>query len=371
MFRIRVTAKPIVPLLLLLLSSAGIVESFAFATRQARTIVQHEQQRQPIHSKSCLFATKLPSGLSPFDKKPAANAIPELLCKMAASAITKATQNNVSLMEVEFPALIGDKTQFDDFENLSELDANRNWCMQLAGNLRKQQLNNRQLWLILPDDKEVELASQQSLPKQQQSNALLTSIRAVCETVVRDAQQVATPWGSNLASTFNKLTGGNGILADSSCLDALDASQKRLQIVCQPGNGGPVEDWINVKALHDASAAANDASAHACTVIVNGALDKVRDGYYPTVFFPALAKTIPFYKQFDAALYLKPVSDKGVYGWIFRVYPEPWQVILQTPIKNEQNQVVQVEDKVALTSDERPTYAQAVQALLNESLKRI
>ena len=28
--------------------------------------------------------------------------------------------------------------------------------------------------------------------------------------------------------------------------------QDRLQQVCQPGNGGPVEDWINVEQLHQA-----------------------------------------------------------------------------------------------------------------------
>jgi hypothetical protein len=169
------------------------------------------------------------------------------------------------------------------------------------------------------------------------------------------------PWGSRLASTMNKLTGGDGILGDSSCLDTLDVSQKRVHLVCQPGNGGPVEDWINVKSLHEAS------KGLCATVVVNGALDKVRDGYYPSLFFPALAKATPFYQDFEAALYLKPVSDKGVYGWIYRVYPEPWQVILQTPVKNSDGQVIRVDERVALTSNSKPSFAQAVQALLKEA----
>ena len=58
-------------------------------------------------------------------------------------------------------------------------------------------------------------------------------------------------------------------------------------------------------------------------VIVNGALDKVRDGYYPGIFFPKLAATVDrFYKKFESVFYLKPISDKGVYGWLYRVYPE-------------------------------------------------
>ena len=69
-------------------------------------------------------------------------------------------------------------------------------------------------------------------------------------------------------------------------------------------------------------------------VIVNGALDKVRDGYYPAVFFPKLAATVDrFYKRFDSAFYLKPITDKGIYGWLFRVYGEPWQIYLQTVYK--------------------------------------
>ena len=48
-------------------------------------------------------------------------------------------------------------------------------------------------------------------------------------------------WGSTLASTVNKLQGGDGILADSTALDDLDPIKAVLHLVCQPGNGGPVE----------------------------------------------------------------------------------------------------------------------------------
>jgi hypothetical protein len=87
------------------------------------------------------------------------------------------------------------------------------------------------------------------------------------------------------------LQGGDGILADSSTLDELTLSENSLQFICQPGNGGPVEDWINVELLHRVAGPA------VTTCIVNGALDKVREGYYPALVFPALAKTVPFYRQ--------------------------------------------------------------------------
>jgi Domain of unknown function (DUF1995) len=130
-----------------------------------------------------------------------------------------------------------------------------------------------------------------------------------------------------------------------------------------------VEDWINVQALHQASSSVQQA-----TIVVNGALDKVRDGYYPAIFFPALAQTVPFYRQFEAVLVAKPIADKGLYGWLYRVYPEPWQVILQTtrtvPSKGNSGDTLQVDDSVAQIFDKRPTFAQAVNALVQAAAKQ-
>ena len=171
----------------------------------------------------------------------------------------------------------------------------------------------RTTWLVLPDDKECELASNQWTGQLYRKNTRFTSIRAACEAVGAPETKA---WGSNFAETVNKLQGGDGILGDSTTLDELDANADRLQLICQPGNGGPVEDWINVELLHW-----QGRSDSCATCVVNGALDKVRDGYYPGIFFPALAKTVPFYKKFEPVFIAKPISDKGVYGWLYRVYP--------------------------------------------------
>ena len=77
-----------------------------------------------------------------------------------------------------------------------------------------------------------------------------------------------------------------------------------------------IEDWINCEQIHLAS-------PNTTMVIINGALDKVRNFYYPAFFFPKLAKTVDrFYSNFESIFYLKPISDKGVYGWMYRVFPE-------------------------------------------------
>lgn len=285
--------------------------------------------------------------------------------QLASAALMRAVQDGIKKLEIDFPPFVGgdqSKTQFDDYDNLQELNANRDFCAQLAPLLS---LKQQALWLVLPDDKETELAVREWGGQRYRKAARFTSIRAAC-TAVAGEQATKKAWGSNFASSVNKLTGGDGILADSSCLDSLDVSVDRFHLVCQPGNGGPVEDWINVELLHKA-----DPSQTTC--VVNGALDKVRDGYYPSLFFPALAATVPFYKSFESVFFLKPISDKGVYGWLYRVYPEPWQVILQSaqPVQRGGQQVMTVQERVALVSQKRPPYAQVVQALLSEASKQV
>lgn len=301
----------------------------------------------------------LPSGLSPFEKSVAKNIdIQSNFRGIAAKAIARAISDKCMLLEIEFPELVGgerSKTQFDDFDNIQELDANRDWCTQLSPSLSGN--SGRTTWLVFPDDKECELAKKEWGGQRYRSSAKFTSIRAACNCVIGQAQ-TKKAWGSRFAESMNRLTGGDGVLADSRTLDQLDPSVPRLHLVCQPGNGGPVEDWINVECLHKA-----DPSQITC--VVNGALDKVRDGYYPSLFFPALASTIPFYKSFEVTFFLKPLTDKGLYGWIYRVYPEPWQVILQSakPTTRDGKEQLIIEDAVALVSPIRPTYAEAVRAL--------
>ncbi|KAL3924441.1 MAG: hypothetical protein SGARI_006035, partial [Bacillariaceae sp.] len=267
-------------------------------------------------------------------------------------------------LEVEFPPLLGGdaaKSQFDDFDNVQELNKNRDWCVELLPSLNSKLNNNKgrdnnNVWFILPDLKEVELCKDEWGGKRYRDAASFSSIEAVTEHYSGNGGsgsgdgggEYSKPWGATFAGFANQLVSGGGgdgdnsgpgLLGDQRALDTLEGDCN-LHLVCQPGNGGPVEDWINVKAFHDASGGVP-------TCVVNGALDKVRDGYYAPFIFPKLAKTFDFYRSFEAMLFLKPISDKGLYGWIFRVYPEPWQVILQTPVRNKKDEL-EIEDSVAL-----------------------
>ena len=87
---------------------------------------------------------------------------------------------------------------------------------------------------------------------------------------------------------------------------------------------------------------------------------------------------MPFYqKQCESILFVKPITDKGLYGWMFRVYPEPWQIILQLPRRqissstsNNDDMKIVVDDIVVLVSDHRPSYQEAVKAMIQEAQKR-
>ena len=135
-----------------------------------------------------------------------------------------------------------------------------------------------------------------------------------------------------------------------------------MWLIIQPGNGGPVEDWVNCEKMHNEQ---KDTSL----VIVNGALDKVRGGFYPAIFFPKLAASVDrFYNKFESVFYLKPFSDKGVYGWLYRVYPEPWQVVWEnvTSVKDRNAEVQYVTVAVL---EKRPSYGDVVNLLLQASQK--
>ncbi len=325
-----------------ILLQVGYIE--CFFTTQIQSI--HSNHKNPFFlssssSSTKLYLTPLPKGISPFEKSISKNLdIQQTFRQIAKKAIDNAILSSSSppkLLELEFPPLLGGsktKTQFDDFDNVQELDSNKDWTVQFApmfittnNNNNNSEYKDGKIWLIFPDVKECELARKEWQGGRYQTSTY-TTIEAATEFLVGSGSYSA-PWGAAIANGVNQIMMGSndggsknelGLLGDKSTLDPLIKgganTPPTMNLVIQPGNGGPVEDWINCEKIHLAS-------PESTMVIVNGALDKVRDGYYPGVFFPALAATVDrFYKKFESVFYLKPISDKGVYGWLFRVYPE-------------------------------------------------
>ena len=78
----------------------------------------------------------LPKGISPFEKSLSKKLdIQAEFRRRAKNAIDAAIASDVKLLEIEFPPLLGgyqSKSQFDDFDNIQELDKNKDWTMLLA-----------------------------------------------------------------------------------------------------------------------------------------------------------------------------------------------------------------------------------------------
>jgi len=272
--------------------------------------------------------SELPEGISPFEKGASKNLDVQGDFRLRAQkAVEEALKDNLRLIEIEFPPLIGgdqSKSQFDDFDNVQELDKNKDWAIQFAPYFStvSTDYRNGKTWLIFPDTKECELARYEWKGSRYQESTF-TTIEAATNFLC-GVGSYEGPWGANIVGGLSKILGGKdgdaGLLGDQSSLDSLDNGMNfppLLQCVVQPGNGGPVEDWCNCEQVFDASPETTS------MVVINGALDKLRGGFYPAVFFPKLASCVDrFYNRFESIFYLKPITDKGMYGWLYRVYPE-------------------------------------------------
>jgi len=310
----------------------------------------------------------LPTGISPFEKSLSKSIdVQADFRNRAKPALEKAMADGIRLIEIEFPPLIGgekSKNQFDDFDNIQELEKNKDWTMMFAPMfMGDKEYCDGKTWLVFPDLKECEIAKQEWTGARYRESTF-TTIEAATNFLSSDKYDA--PWGSALMSGVSKMMAGDdkkdaGLLGDIGCLDELEYGKNApatVNFIIQPGNGGPVEDWINCEKIYEGG---DESTSH---VIINGALDKVRAGYYPAVFFPKLAATADrFFKKFESIFYLKPCSDKGVYGWLYRVYPEPWQIILQKPTTNKRGELA-VENIVVDVSMDRPSYNDVVNKLV-------
>ena len=274
------------------------------------------------HSLTALLAaaaalTPLPAGLNEFSRVSGRAGALRTIRRATAAAIGRALADGVELLEVEFPPLLETKTQFDDFSNVEVLDANRDFGIQLAlePELRAAVGDDAAaLWLCFADQGEVDLA-REAWPGMLYGAATQTYISAAVKALGREPLM---PMGSSALAVAGAL--GSLFGAKPPPPSPAPPPTARLQLVVQPGDGGPMEDWLNLELLRQ------EGTPMLC---LNGALDKVTSGYYGNFLNPNLGRCAEhFFKQFEPVYYLKPVGSGR--GWLFRVYGEAWQLYRQT-----------------------------------------
>ena len=260
--------------------------------------------------------TPLPAGLNEFSRVSGRAGALRTIRRAAAAAIGRALADGVELLEVEFPPLLETKTQFDDFSNVEVLDANRDFGIQLAlePELRAAVGDDAAaLWLCCADQGEVDLA-REAWPGMLYGAATQTYISAAVKALGREPLM---PMGSSALAVAGAL--GSLFGAKPPPPSPAPPPTARLQLVVQPGDGGPMEDWLNLELLQQAGTP---------MLCLNGALDKVTSGYYGNFLNPKLSRCAErFFNRFEPVYYLKPVGSGR--GWLFRVYGEAWQLYRQ------------------------------------------
>jgi hypothetical protein len=257
----------------------------------------------------------LPPGLNEFTRLSGRGGVLSAIRRSVAAATGRALADGQELLEIEFPPLLETKTQFDDFSNVEVLDANRDFAVQLAVEPEvRAAAADASLWVCFADQGEAELAIE-AWPGAMYGAATQTYITAAVRAV---GQEPLMPMGSGALSAANALS---SLFGGAPPPPPPAPPPPALQLIVQPGDGGPMEDWLNLEFLQQEGVP---------MVCLNGALDKVTSGYYSNFLNPKLGECAErFFSRFEQVYYLKPIGSGR--GWLYRVYPEPWQCVCGAP----------------------------------------
>ena len=176
------------------------------------------------------------------------------------------------LIEIEFPP-----SRKSDLSVGETLDTNRNFVGEFV-----KQFASVNLWVVFPDKKETFLAKQKlgdKLPY------LVTSIEGI--------------------------------------LQAKPDAKPELMVIVNPGFN--IDEWINVPKVVEMVGSPQ-------VIIINGNLDRLRNGYYPAIFYPGLTKVSKsYYSSAVQALFLQPIAVGGnrLGAWLARCYPGPWEILIR------------------------------------------
>ena len=111
-------------------------------------------------------------------------------------------------------------------------------------------------WLVFPDLKECQVSGEK-WPGKAYKSVTRTTIESALKHLDSSGSLYVSPWGSRIAGAVNNALGDVQLLGDTSAQSQLNDknSPPDLIIGVQPGDGGPVEDWINFEALSKSSPA--------------------------------------------------------------------------------------------------------------------
>lgn len=187
--------------------------------------------------------------------------------------------SNALLCEIEYPV-----TRNSDLSVVETLDRTRAFTAEFIKDPRLSALE-KDLWLVFPDSNECGLA--------------------------RDK------WGAELPFT---LTFIEGAMTDTA------NQQPTPRCIVFPSPGFNIPEWINIEKIHLRYPSAP-------LIVINGNLDRLRNGYYPWFFYPELTKvTNRFYRRFEQLFYAAPIAVSGdrFGSWLVKARQGPWEIFVKS-----------------------------------------
>eukprot|EP01038_Epipyxis_sp_PR26KG_P004070 gene4070-5814_t len=195
------------------------------------------------------------------------------ILKKAVESTKKAISNGIKLIEISFP-----ENRKSDLSVSESLDTTRDFVKEYTKSFSNYK---KDLWVVFPDRKESFLASQK--------------------------------WGSESSFvTLSIESVTNGIIIEKA---------PKLIVFVSPGFN--VEEWIKIAKVNYGDIP---------VIVINGNLDRLRNGYYPRLFYPELGRvTDSFYKKFTPAVFLSPIAVGGdrLGAWLVNIYPNAWEIIVK------------------------------------------
>jgi len=200
--------------------------------------------------------------------------------KQSTDSTKAAISSGIKLIELAFP-----ENRKNDISVSESLDTNRQFVKEFAKNFNSYGKN---LWIIFPDRKESFLAMKS--------------------------------WGDSLSFTVLGL--------ESFTIENILTKSPKCIIVMNPGFN--VEEWITIAKVYESSISIMN---EVPLIMINGNLDRLRNGYYPSLFYPQLkAVTDSFYRKFISVYFLSPIAVSGdrLGAWLVKTYNNPWQILVKS-----------------------------------------
>ncbi|KAG2451997.1 hypothetical protein HYH02_003039 [Chlamydomonas schloesseri] len=235
----------------------------------------------------------------------------DMAMRQAQEAVKAALADGAQLVEVEFPSTTLSSVSGDG-EGQNEMNASMGYLKTFLGGFRSRAASTR---VFFPDNVELAVA------RSGQTEDPAAGRKALDPKFEDETFQLGYLTQQNAAWAMF------GFYKSAFDPVKLVKDTDDLLVVAYP-SFNPREELSAVYELYQQKAKARRMPI----VIFNGELDRVRGGYYPSVFFPEIAKFgKELFPLMTTAYYIH--NFKGTRpATLFRCYPGPWTLLVRNPL---------------------------------------